>query len=244
MSRVRILSIGVDKVTMREAVDRCLAFIDQGTPHLVVTPNAEIAYAASKDPELEALINSADLVIPDGIGIVMASRLMGDPVPEKVGGADLSTNLLRALDARKQGRVFLFGTKPEVVAEAARRIGQQYPGVTVAGYRDGFFTPEDEPAILAQIKAAQPDVLFVALGSPRQERWLRKYLPETGAKVGIGVGGTIDVWAGAVPRAPKWMIKANLEWLFRIVKLGRYSRSLPPLFKFVLAVVGTRMRGR
>lgn len=244
MSRVRILSIGVDKVTMSEAVDRCLAFIDEGTPRLVVTPNAEIAYAASKDPELAAIINGADLVIPDGIGVVMASRIMGDPLPEKVGGADLSTNLLQALSARRKGSVFLLGTKPEVVAEAARRIARDYPGVTVAGYRDGFFKPEDEPAIVAQIRAAQADVLFVALGSPKQERWLHKHLPHLGVKVGIGVGGTIDVWAGAVPRAPRWMQRANLEWLFRIVKLGRYSRSLPPLFKFVLAVVGKRMRGR
>lgn len=166
MSRVRILSIGVDKVTMSEAVDRCLAFIDEGTPRLVVTPNAEIAYAASKDPELAAIINGADLVIPDGIGVVMASRIMGDPLPEKVGGADLSTNLLQALSARRKGSVFLLGTKPEVVAEAARRIARDYPGVTVAGYRDGFFKPEDEPAIVAQIRAAQADVLFVALGSP------------------------------------------------------------------------------
>lgn len=244
MSRVRILSIGVDKVTMGQAVDRCLAFIDQGGPHLVVTPNPEIAYAASNNPELAAIINQADLVIADGIGIVMGSRILGDPVPEQVRGIDLATNLLKELNARGKGRIFLFGTKPEVVAEAARRIGQQYPGLTVAGYRDGFFTPEDEAAIVAQIRAAQPDILFTALGSPKQERWLHKHLPQLGVKVGIGVGGTIDVWAGAVPRAPEWVQKVNLEWLYRIVKFGRYGRSLPPLIKFALAVVGTRMRGR
>lgn len=244
MSRVRILTIEVDKVTMGEAVDRCLAFIDSGRPHLVVTPNAEIAYHASQNPELANLINGADLVVPDGSGIVLASRILGDPVPEKVGGTDLSTNLLKALHAQKRGRVFLFGTRPEVVAEAARRIRQEYPGVTVAGYRDGFFKPEEEPAILAAIREAKADVLFVALGSPRQERWLQKHLPSLGVKVGIGVGGTIDVWAGAAPRAPQWMQNLHLEWLFRIVKLGRIRRSLPPLTRFVLAVVGRRMRGR
>lgn len=244
MSRVRILSIEVDKVTLAEAVDRCLAFIDEGTPHLVVTPNAEIAYHASQNPELTAIINGADLVIPDGSGIVLASRILGDPVPEKVGGTDLATNLLKELNARKKGRVFLFGTRPEILAEAVRRIGRDYPGVTIAGYRDGFFKPEEEPAIVEAIREAGADVLFVALGSPRQERWLHKHLPAVGVKVGMGVGGTIDVWAGAVPRAPQWMLKAHLEWLFRMVKLGRVGRSLPPLVKFVLAVTGKRMRGR
>jgi N-acetylglucosaminyldiphosphoundecaprenol N-acetyl-beta-D-mannosaminyltransferase len=244
MSRVRILSIGVDPVTMREAVDRCLAFIEEGGPHLVVTPNAEIAYNAAHDSSLAEIINGADLVIPDGIGIVMASRILGDPVPEKVAGTDLATNLLKELNAQKRGRVFLFGTKPEVVAEAARRLKERYPGITIAGYRDGFFKPEEEPEIIAQIRAARADLLFVALGSPKQERWLAKHLPELGVKVGIGVGGTIDVWAGAVPRAPEWVQKLGFEWLYRIVKFGRYSRSLPPLFKFGLAVVGKRLRGR
>lgn len=244
MSRVRILSIEVDKVTMGEAVDRCLGFIDEGTPHLVVTPNAEIAYNASKNLELVALINGADLVVADGIGVVMASRILGDPVPEKVGGVDLSTNLLKALNARKKGRVFLFGTHPEVVAEAARRIQQEYPDLTVAGYRDGFFKPEDESGIVAAIQEANADVLFVALGSPKQEQWLHKHLPSLGVKVGIGVGGTIDVWAGAKPRPPEWVLKAHLEWLYYIVRLGRVRRSLPPLMKFALAVVGKRMRGR
>lgn len=244
MSRVRILTIEVDRVDMREAVARCLAFLEEERPHLVVTPNAEIAWAASQDPDLSAIINKADLVVPDGIGVVYASRLLGSPVPEKVGGADLATALLKELDARKQGRVFLLGTRPEIVAEAARRIQAQYPGLTVAGYRDGFFRPEEEPAIVEQIRQARADVLFVALGSPKQERWLARYLPDAGVKLGMGVGGTIDVWAGAVRRAPDWMIRANLEWLYRIVRLGRVGRSVPPLVKFVLAVLWSRMRGR
>lgn len=244
MSRVRILTIEVDRVDMREAVARCLAFLEEDRPHLVVTPNAEITWAASKDPELSAIINGADLVVPDGIGVVFASRILGDPVPERVGGADLATALLKELDARGRGRIFLLGTRPEIVAEAARRIQAQYPGLTVAGYRDGFFRPEEEPEIVDQIRRARADVLFVALGSPKQERWLARYLPEVGVRLGMGVGGTIDVWAGAVKRAPDWMIRANLEWLYRIVRLGRVGRSVPPLVKFVLAVLRSRIAGR
>lgn len=244
MKRVQILSIAVDAVTMAEAVERCLGFIDAGGPHLVVTPNAEIADRAGRDPELAAIINGADLVVPDGIGVVFASRILGDPVPEKVGGADLATALLKALDARGRGRVFLLGTRPEIVAEAARRIQAQYPGLTVAGCRDGFFRPEEEPEIVEQIRQARADVLFVALGSPKQERWLHLHLPKLGVPLGMGVGGTIDVWAGAVPRAPEWMLRANLEWLYRIVRLRRLRRSLPPLVRFALAVLRARMGRR
>ncbi len=244
MKRVQILSIAVDAVTMAEAVERCLGFIDAGGPHLVVTPNAEIADRAGRDPELAAIINGADLVVPDGIGIVLAARLLGDPIPEKVGGADLATNLLKALNSRGRGRVFLLGTRPEVVEEAARRVQAAYPRIEVVGWRDGFFRPEEEGEVVAQIRAARPDVLFVALGSPKQERWLHLHLPKLGVPLGMGVGGTIDVWAGAVPRAPEWMLRANLEWLYRIVRLRRLRRSLPPLVRFALAVLRARMGRR
>ncbi|MDB4895716.1 MAG: putative N-acetyl-mannosamine transferase [Firmicutes bacterium] len=244
MSRTQILTIGVDKVTMAEAVARCVAFVRGDQPRLVVTPNAEIAYAAAHNPELTAIINGADLVIPDGIGVVLASKLLGEPVPEKVTGVDLSTNLLAELSRQGGGRIFLLGAEPGVAAEAARRITERFPGVTVVGHQHGFFTPAEEPAIIARIRAAAVDALFVGLGSPRQERWLSQHLPELGARVSLGVGGTINVWAGVASRGPDWMIRANLEWLYRVVKFGRYGRSLPPLAKFMLAVTALRLRGR
>lgn len=243
MSRTQILNIGIDKVTMPEAVERCLTWTDGEQPRLVVTPNAEHAYMAEKDPEFASIINGADLVIPDGIGVLMASRMLGDPVPEKVAGVELATNLVAAMSQRGRGSVYLLGARPEVVAEAARRLTERFPGITV-GHQHGFFQPEDEPAVIAAIQAARPDFLVVGMGMPRQEKWLHRHLHELGAKVSVGAGGTIDVWAGAAPRAPEWMIKSNLEWLFRIVKLGRYSRSLPPLVKFVGMVVAQKMRGR
>jgi len=131
-----------------------------------------------------------------------------------------------------------------VVAEAARRLAERYPGITVAGYRDGYFSPAEEADVVAAIRAARADVLFVGMGSPKQERFLSRNLDRLNVKIGMGVGGTLDVWAGAARRAPDWMIRANLEWLYRIVKFGRYGRSLPPLFKFMLAVLVTRVRGR
>lgn len=242
--RARILAIGVDKVTMQEALDRCMAFLASMKPHLIVTPNAEIAYRASQDPGLAAILNGADLAVPDGAGLVLAARLLGDPVPQKVAGADLATNLLHALNLRRRGRIYLLGGRPEVVEQAARRIAQQYPGIHIAGYRDGYFGPSEEANIIEAIRNANVDILFVGLGSPRQEQWLSQHLQELKARIAMGVGGTIDVWADPKVRAPAWMIRWNLEWLYRIVKFGRYSRSLPPLIKFMLAVTVQRLRGR
>jgi N-acetylglucosaminyldiphosphoundecaprenol N-acetyl-beta-D-mannosaminyltransferase len=244
MSRTQILSIGVDPVTMDEAVARCVAYVHGDTPRLVVTPNAEIAYATGQNQALRAVIDRADLVIADGIGVVLAARLLGTPVPEKVAGADLSAHLLGALSREGHGRIYLLGARPAVVAEAARRIGERFPGLQVVGYRDGYFTSAEEPAVIQAIRDANVDVLFVGMGAPRQEFWLSEHLVELGAKVSIGCGGTIDVWAGAAKRAPQWMIKANLEWLYRIVKFGRYGRSLPPLLKFMATVAVRRLRGR
>lgn len=241
-NRFQLFAIGIDRVTMAEAVERCLRFIASGQPHMVVTPNAEIAYAAAENPLLARIINQADLVVPDGAGVVLASRILGDPVPEKVAGTDLATRLVGELN-RTGGRIFLLGTKPEVVAQAAERLKAQYPGLSAIGFHHGFWKPEEEPALIAQIRETRPDVLFVALGSPKQERWIRAHQAETGAPLAIGVGGTIDVWAGVAQRAPEWMIKANLEWLFRVVKFGRYGRSLPPLMRFVGKVLAARVRG-
>lgn len=242
VGRFKLFAIGIDKVTMAEAVARCRAFIASGRPHMVVTPNAEIAYAAASNPVLADVINGADLVIPDGAGVVLASRILGDPVPEKVAGTDLATNLLAELN-KSGGRVFLLGTKPEVVAKAAENLRATYPGLGAVEFHHGFWKPEEEPALIEQIRSARPDVLYVALGSPKQEHWIRAHQAEVGAPLAIGVGGTIDVWAGVAQRAPEWMIKGNLEWLFRVVKFGRYGRVLPSLVKFVGKVLVARVRG-
>lgn len=244
MSRTQILAIGVDKVTMQEAVALCLAWARETETRLVFTPNAEIAYWADNDPAMADMLNHADLLIADGAGVVLASKILGDPVPEKVAGVELGTNVLAALSENGGGSVYLLGAEPAVVAEAARRMGQQFPRVRVVGYHHGFFTPEQEPGIIAEIAALQPNVLIVGMGVPKQEQWLSAHRHELKAGVAMGLGGTINIWAGAAPRAPRWMINANLEWLFRIVKFGRYGRSLPPLMKFMLSVFGRRLRGK
>jgi N-acetylglucosaminyldiphosphoundecaprenol N-acetyl-beta-D-mannosaminyltransferase len=245
MNRTRILGIEVDKVTRDEALARCLAFLAAEPPrtHLVVTPNAEIAWKAETDPELATVINHADLVIADGVGIVYAAKILGDPVPEKVAGVELATRLVARLSDERRGRIFLLGAKPEVVAEAARRLQATYPGITIAGYHHGYFGPGEDEAVLAAIAESRANLLFAGMGAPRQEKWLYRYRDRLGVRLALGVGGTLDVWAGAVERPPEWAVRANLEWAYRIIALGRFRRSLPPLIRFGLTVLWRRLGG-
>lgn len=245
MSRdvVSILGVRIDRLTLDQAVDRCLEFLRSGRPHLVVTPNSEFLYAAARDPEVRELLNRADLAVADGAGVVLASRILGDPVPEKVAGVELAEGLLRRAPAGT--RVFLLGATADSVAAAASRVAERYPHLVVAGYRDGYwrhFDPEADREVIAAVRAAQPQILLCGLGFPKQERWLARYLAQLQVPVCIGVGGTIDAWSGRTPRAPRWMIRANLEWLYRIVRFGRFRRSLPPLAGFLLLVGKERLR--
>lgn len=229
---LKILGVRVDHLTMAEAVARCQAMIGAGTPHRVVTPNGEIIWAAQSDAELRAMLNGSDLNVADGASVVLASRWLGKPLPERVAGADLVEALLRSAPYR----VYLLGATPDSVAAAAQRLPDLFPGTTVVGYHDGYFKPADEPGLVAEIRAAAPDILLVGMGAGKQERFLAAHQAATGAPLGVGIGGVIDVWAGRSQRAPLWMRKLNLEWAYRIVRFGRYSRSLPSLARFLWAV--------
>ncbi|BDG61704.1 WecB/TagA/CpsF family glycosyltransferase [Caldinitratiruptor microaerophilus] len=237
-----ILGVAVDRVTLAEAVRRCLDFVASGAPHLVVTPNAEIVMAARRDPELRQVLRQADLVVPDGAGVVLAARLLGRPVPERVAGVDLAAGVLAG--APPGTRVFLLGSTPDTVAEAARRLQARYPNITVCGRRDGYwahFEPQADREVVAAIRAARPHVLLTGMGAPLQEKWLARHLTELAVPLAMGIGGGIDLWAGKARRAPDWMIRLNLEWVYRIVRFGRYRRSLPPLIGFALRVLAERL---
>ena len=158
-------------------------------------------------------------------------------MPERVAGFDLAQELMRIAPSKKQ-KVFFFGSAPGVAEKAKAKAEELYPGIEIVGTRDGYFKPEDEPAIIEEIKAAQPDLLLAALGVPKQEKWLNAHLKELGVPVAIGVGGTLDVMAGVMKRAPYWMQKAKLEWLFRGLLQPKRAGRLMALPKFVLKVHG------
>ena len=237
--RVNILGVDVDAVTMAEAVDVVRRAMDTRAGVMVATANAEMLMRATHDEELRRILNASALVVPDGAGTVWAARHLGHAMPERVAGYDLAQELLRCAPAEGR-RVYFFGAAPGVAEKAKAKAEQLYPGIEIVGVRNGFFSPADNAAIIAEIRAARPDLLLVALGVPKQEKWIAAHLAELDVPVAIGVGGTLDVMAGVMKRAPHWMQKAKLEWLFRGLMQPKRAGRLLALPKFVLKVHASR----
>ena len=237
--RVNILGVDVDAVTMAEAVDVVRRAMDTRAGVMVATANAEMLMRATHDEELRRILNASALVVPDGAGTVWAARHLGHAMPERVAGYDLAQELLRRAPAEGR-RVYFFGSAPGVAEKAKAKAEQMYPGIEIVGVRNGFFSPADNAAIIAEIRAACPDLLLVALGVPKQEKWIAAHLAELDVPVAIGVGGTLDVMAGVMKRAPHWMQKAKLEWLFRGLMQPKRAGRLLALPKFVLKVHASR----
>lgn len=233
--KVTILGVPVDAITMGEAVARIDGFIEKRTPVLVATANAEMLMRATHDGALRRILQGAAMVTPDGAGTVWAAHHLGHAMPERVAGYDMVQELMREAPAKRR-RIFFFGSAPGVADKAKKKAEQLYPGIEIVGTRNGFFTAADEPAIIEEIKAAHPDILLAALGVPKQEKWLAKHLGELGVPVAIGVGGTFDVMAGVMKRAPRWMQRAKLEWLFRGMMQPKRAGRLLALPRFVLKV--------
>lgn len=230
-----ILGAIVDIVNTSQALQRIRELRHKGQPSHIITLNAEIVYQAQEDPDLMRIINEADLVTPDGIGIVWAGQKLGYPFKERVTGIDLLYQL--CAEAAKEGwRVYLLGAAPGVAAEAGRKLCCAYPGLQICGCHDGYFTDQEMESLTAEMKEAHPDLLFVALGAPKQEFWIRQYKELLDVPILIGVGGSFDVVAGIKERAPQWMIKANLEWLYRLLKEpSRFKRQLAlPKFAWLI----------
>ena len=237
--RVNILGVDVDAVTMAEAVNVVRHAMDTRAGVMVATANAEMLMRATHDEELRRILNASALVVPDGAGTVWAARHLGHAMPERVAGYDLAQELLRCAPAEGR-RVYFFGSAPGVAEKAKAKAEQLYPGIEIVGVRNGFFSPADNAAIIAEIRAARPDLLLVALGVPKQEKWIAAHLAELDVPVAIGVGGTLDVMAGVMKRAPLWMQKAKLEWLFRGLMQPKRAGRLLALPKFVLKVHASR----
>lgn len=234
-NRVNILGVKVDSVTMVEAVARIEKYMDECEGVLVATANAEMIMQATRDAELMHILNEAALVVADGAGTVWAAHHLGYEMPERVAGYDLVQYLMKNAPITKR-RIFFFGAAPGVAEKAKAKAEELYPGIEIVGVHNGFFTEKDEPEIIEQIKKAKPDLLLVALGVPKQEKWLYKHQGELGVPVSIGVGGTFDVMAGVMKRAPLWMQKAKLEWLFRGILQPKRAGRLLALPQFVFKV--------
>lgn len=246
--RIRILDIPVDLVDEIEAMSIFRELMKTENCSLIVTPNSEIIFNASKNEELKRIVKSADLVIPDGIGLVYASKIMGVPLKERVTGIDFLDRILRYLEGQGLS-VFFLGSKPEdgnspgIAAIAAENIKKKYQNLNVAGTHHGYFKENEEEEIVRIINDSEADFLCVAMGSPKQEKFMFMHQDKLNVKGAIGVGGSLDVWAGMLKRAPRFYQKHGLEWLYRLIQEpSRYKRMMIlPLF--MIKVVVSKLRG-
>lgn len=234
------MGVSFDNVTMEEALSRAQELLSTSEPSYCVTPNSEIVYVAMEDNSLQSILNSADLVLPDGGGVVLASKILKTPLKEKVAGVDFATELLGIL-AREGKRLYLLGAKPGIAELAAQKMLALQPELQICGMHDGYFKEDRE--VLDLINSEAPDVLFVCLGAPRQERFMAEHLHDLNVRLMIGLGGSLDSFAGTVKRAPKWMIRMNLEWLYRLIKEPRRFGRMLRLPKFLFAVIQKRIHG-
>lgn len=236
--QARVLGLPVDAVDMAGALARLRSAIETRQQAQVVTLNAEMAMLGIEDPAFRTVVEQAGLVVPDGAGVVWALRRSGQPVG-RLPGIELTQALLREAEDEGWG-VYVLGASPEVNAGALAVIRERHPRLRIVGARDGFFTAEHEDEILSSIRSAAPDILLVALGVPRQEHWIARHQGPLGVSVAIGVGGSLDVMAGKVRRAPVWMQRLNLEWLYRLLKEPWRWRRMMALPRFVGAVLKER----
>ena len=231
---VTILGVRVDKVTKAQALEEFGRMLDGDRCELIVTPNAEIVEKASKTPKLRRIINEeAALVTPDGVGLIYASKLKGDPIEEKVAGIDFARSAIE-LCAQLGRSVYLLGSKPGVAEAAAANLEKEIPGLKIAGFRDGYFKDEEEASIVEEINESGADFLCVALGSPKQEYFVIRHRDSLKVKAAAGLGGSLDIWSGQLNRAPAFYIDHGLEWLYRMIQEPRRLKRLPALPVFLI----------
>ncbi len=238
---VDVVGVPIQNVTMAEAVRDCSAFLERKDKRIVVTPNAEILQLCVEDEEVKNIICKADYIVPDGIGVVKGAKMLGTPVKQKVAGCDLAWNLLGEME-KKGKKLFLLGAKPGVAAAAAENMKKTYPNLIIAGVQDGYF--QDDAPVVEAINAADTDALFVCLGVPKQEMWMMKHKDELNLSIMMGLGGSLDVFAGTVKRAPKIFIKLGLEWLYRLLKEPWRAKRMMKLPVFFLSVLKYKKQRR
>ncbi len=218
--RARILGCEIDRLDMEQTVERCEQMMRdaRGAQHVAVNAAKLVAYQG--DAELRSIIKSCAIVSADGQSVVWASRLLGDPLPARVAGIDLMHRLLGLAEEKGYG-VYVLGARRSVLERAISELRRHHPRLRIAGYRDGYFADAESEEVARQIREADADILLVAMSSPRKEYWLAKHGAATGVRFVMGVGGAIDVVAGETRRAPAWMQRAGLEWLFRLLQEPR-----------------------
>lgn len=236
MDKVNILGVYVDMVNISEAADCIMRFFDEDKMHAVYTPNSEIIMHAYKNADFADLLNRAELLTADGIGVVHASKILKKPIKERAAGYDIARQVLQKMNYTEH-KLFLFGGKPGVAEEAKAKLLQEYPELNVVGLRNGYFKPEEESGIVDEINASGADIVFVCLGAPKQEEWIDRHRDKLNVRVAMGIGGSLDVFAGRVERAPEFFCKTGLEWFYRLCKEPWRIGRMMELPKFAATVI-------
>lgn len=241
MNKVDIHGVKIHNVTMREAVQLVQDWIagSNPVPRAVYTPNSEIIMQAHRNPEFRDILNSADLLVPDGAGVILASRILKTPLKEKVSGIDLVKNLFKVFSGENVS-FYILGGEPGVAEMAAVNLIAEYKKIKIAGYYHGYFRPEEEDEVIRKINSAKPDIVLVGMGAPKQEYWIHRNLYRLDCKVLIGVGGSIDVFAGKVSLTPEFIRKAGFEWLHRLIREPRRIKRMMDLPRFMILTLKKR----
>lgn len=240
--RIDVLGVPVDAVNMEEALAAVEVMLGGDRAETVIAVNPEKIIKAQTDPALLDRLRSAGLLIPDGIGVIAAARILGLARMERVPGSELMPAICERA-ALKGYKVFLFGANPETNMRAVEVLRERYPGIQIVGHQDGYVKDQDMPQLIERINASQAEILFIALGSPKQELWMDKYSPLLKVKVCQGVGGTFDVIAGHVKRAPLVFRKMHLEWFYRLASQPKRILRQTALPKFVFQVLRNKLLG-
>ncbi len=241
MNKLSIMGVRIDNKSMDETMDMVKKKIADNEQYIIYTPNTEIVMMCHKDDEFMELLNKSDINIPDGVGLIYASKIKKHQLKEKVAGFDLSVNLLKLAD--KQGlKLYVVGGKPGVAEAAMNKVHEKYPGIKIMGAQHGYFKGthlgkqghEEEVKVIEDINRAEPHILFVGFGAKKQEQWIEFNRDKINAKIIIGNGGTLDGLAGYVKRAPELFIKLGLEWFYRLMKEPKRIKRqiLLPIFVF------------
>ncbi|NLU11082.1 MAG: WecB/TagA/CpsF family glycosyltransferase [Tepidanaerobacter acetatoxydans] len=238
--RINVLDVLLDCVDYEDACHRVAAFLNSYSNKVIVTPNAEIIMAAQKDHELKAVLNAADICLPDGIGVVIASKILGKPLAERTTGFDFMMKVLGMAD-KESLRLFLLGGKPGIAEKAGEKIKSMFQNIQIVGSYHGYFNEDDTQKVISIINNSKPDILLVAMGCPRQEMFMLHNKDKLKFRVAMGVGGSFDVLSGNVNRAPVFMQKAGLEWLYRLLTQPTRIKRISVLPLFLLKVTACRL---
>lgn len=238
MPKTNVLGIFYENVTLEEAVRDTIGIAKKHESRYVVTPNPEISENCVSDSRLREAVEAADYAVADGIGVILASRICGTPIKERVSGYDLACGLLGPMQDEGLS-LYLLGAEPGVAELAADRIKSKYPRLNICGVHHGYFS--DDAPIIEEINAKEPDVVFAAMGSPRQEIWMHENQSHIRVGVMLGLGGGLDVFAGIVKRAPKAFIRLHMEWLYRLIRQPYRFRRMLKLPRYIIRAFGSRL---